>query len=62
MPAAFTESVVEEAALAWLRQLGYEALYGPNIGHDWVTPERADYRKVPLRLERPYCRGRGGSR
>ena len=28
---AFTESVVEEAAIAWLQELGYAYLPGPNI-------------------------------
>ena len=28
---AFTESVVEEAALAWLEGLGYAVLHGPEI-------------------------------
>ena len=28
---AFTESVVEDAALAWLDALGYTVLHGPNI-------------------------------
>ena len=27
----FTESVVEEAALAWLESLGYAVLHGPAI-------------------------------
>ena len=27
----FTESVVEEAALAWLESLGYTILHGPDI-------------------------------
>lgn len=28
---AFTESVVEDAALAWLESLGYAVLHGPDI-------------------------------
>ena len=28
---AFTESIVEEAAFAWLVGLGYAVLYGPDI-------------------------------
>jgi hypothetical protein len=28
---SFTESVVEEAALAWLEGLGYAVLHGPDI-------------------------------
>ncbi len=27
----FTESIVEDAALAWLEALGYAGLYGPAI-------------------------------
>jgi type I restriction enzyme R subunit len=43
MSASFTESVVEEAALAWLEELGYAPLAGPQIGPDGATPERANY-------------------
>lgn len=28
---AFTETVVEDAALAWLEELGYAVLHGPDI-------------------------------
>jgi uncharacterized MnhB-related membrane protein len=28
---SFTESVVEDAALAWLESLGYAVLHGPDI-------------------------------
>jgi type I restriction enzyme R subunit len=31
MRAAFTESLVEEAALAWLEGLGYAVRHGPDI-------------------------------
>ncbi len=31
MSTGITESVVEDAALAWLKELGYTALDGPNI-------------------------------
>jgi type I restriction enzyme R subunit len=31
MSRRFAESVVEEAALAWLESLGYTILYGPDI-------------------------------
>lgn len=31
MSAAFTESVVEDAALAWLEALGYAVRHGPEI-------------------------------
>lgn len=47
---SFTESVVEEAALAWLKELGYEVLYGPNIAAGEPEAERNDpnYRDVVL--------------
>lgn len=48
MPASFTESVVEEAALAWFADLGFEVRFGPDIAHDGPDPERADYREVVL--------------
>ncbi len=38
----FTESVVEEAALAWLASLGYSVLRGPNIAVGIPAAERAD--------------------
>ncbi len=28
---SFTESIVEDAALAWLEALGYSVLHGPDI-------------------------------
>ena len=42
------ESHVEEAALAWLAELGYTVLGGPEIGPDGVRSERASYRQVLL--------------
>jgi type I restriction enzyme R subunit len=51
----FTESVVEDAALAWLRDLGYTVLYGPDIlpDGDTLSPalsqrERGSYSQVVL--------------
>ena len=46
----FTESVVEEAALAWLEGLGYSFLHGPAIAVGEPGAERADpgYRDVVL--------------
>ena len=38
----FTESVVEEAALAWLEALGYTVLHGPDIAVGEPTAERTD--------------------
>jgi type I restriction enzyme, R subunit len=40
--AAFTESVVEEAALAWLDELGYSVLSGPAIAAGEPEAERDD--------------------
>ncbi len=45
-----TESVVEQAALAWLEGLGYEVLSGPEIAPGELAAERGDpgYRDVVL--------------
>ncbi|MHB1224163.1 MAG: type I restriction endonuclease subunit R, partial [Gemmatimonadaceae bacterium] len=40
--AAFTESVVEDAALAWLAELGYSVLHGPQIAFGMPAAERSD--------------------
>jgi type I restriction enzyme, R subunit len=52
MKAAFTESVVEEAALAWLEGLGYDLLFGPDIAPGTLWAERDDYDQcfLPRRL------------
>ena len=42
------ESHVEEAALAWLGELGYEIASGLDIGPDGQAPERANYSDVLL--------------
>jgi type I restriction enzyme R subunit len=46
----FTESVVEDAALAWLEALGYAVLHGPDIAAGEPGAERFDpnYRDVLL--------------
>jgi type I restriction enzyme, R subunit len=46
----FSESVVEEAALAWLGALGYTVLHGPDIAAGETFAERSDpnYRDVLL--------------
>src|SRR5512146_2549147 len=46
----FTESVVEDAALAWLEGLGYSVLNGPDIAAGELGAERGDpnYRDVVL--------------
>ncbi|MBP8293068.1 MAG: type I restriction endonuclease subunit R, partial [Caldilineaceae bacterium] len=44
----FTESIVEEAALAWLDGLGYTLLYGPSIAPGEAAAEREHYGQVIL--------------
>ena len=44
----FTESVVEEAALDWFKELGYTKIYAPNIAPDQPEKERNDYNDVIL--------------
>lgn len=44
----FTESIVEDAALAWLEAVGWHVAHGPEIGPDMSAAERADYGEVVL--------------
>ncbi|MDI6772686.1 MAG: type I restriction endonuclease subunit R [bacterium] len=44
----FTESIVEDAALAWLRSLGWAVKHGPDIALDMPSAERRDYGEVVL--------------
>src|SRR6266508_2785496 len=44
----FTESVVEQAALAWLESLGYTIKHGPEIAPGELAAERTDYGQVIL--------------
>ena len=46
----FTESEVEHAALAWLEELGYHILAGPEIAPGETAAERDDYNKVVLEM------------
>lgn len=48
--ANITESIVEEATLAWLEALGYSVLNGPDIAAGEPGAERSDanYRDVVL--------------
>jgi type I restriction enzyme R subunit len=48
MSSQFAESHVEEAALAWLAELGYATANGLDIGPDGGAPERASYGDVLL--------------
>lgn len=43
-----TEDQLEQEALGWLADVGYQKLYGPDIAPDGDRPERADYRQVVL--------------
>lgn len=45
---AFSESIVEQAALAWLSTLGYTVLDGLFIAPDSPHAERQDYTQVIL--------------
>ncbi len=44
----FTESVIEQAALAWLESLGYTILSGPEIAPGELQAERESYEQVVL--------------
>jgi len=43
-----TESVVEQATLAWLESLGWSVKHGPDIAPDMLGAERPDYGRVVL--------------
>ena len=45
---AFTESVVEQAALAWLESIGWTVLNGAEIAPGEPAAERDDYGQVFL--------------
>lgn len=45
---AFSESVVEDASLAWLEATGWQIAHGPDIAPDMPAAERADYGEVVL--------------
>jgi len=44
----FTESIVEDAALAWLEGLGYTVQFGPTLAPGEPAAERDDYTQVVL--------------
>src|SRR5947209_20277071 len=48
MSKSITESVVEQAALDWLRGLGYETSSGLAIAPGEPTAERSDYKQIFL--------------
>ena len=43
-----TESVVEQAALAWLESSRWAVRHGPDIAPDALTAERTDYGEIVL--------------
>ena len=45
----FCESNLEEAALEWFEELGYEVVFAPDISPDGDYPEREDYIDVILK-------------
>jgi len=44
----FTESTVEDAALAWLESAGWEIVHGPDIAPGTAGAERTSYAEVIL--------------
>lgn len=44
----FSESTVEDAALAWLEAIGWQVAHGPDIAPDQLQAERRDYGEVVL--------------
>jgi type I restriction enzyme R subunit len=46
--AQLTESIVEQAALAWLEATGWQVAHGPDLAPDGPAPERTDYGQVVL--------------
>ena len=56
--AGFTESDIEDAALAWLKSLGWNIDHGPNIAPDTLAAERSDYGEVLLEQRLRYSLAR----
>ena len=48
MRSNFCESHLEEAALEWFEELGYEIVFAPDLAPDGDYPEREDYSDVAL--------------
>jgi type I restriction enzyme R subunit len=45
---AMTEDHLEQLAITWFQDAGWDYLHGPDIAPDGDTPERSDYRQVLL--------------
>lgn len=58
MTGNFCESQLEQAAMEWFGELGYETVFGPDLAPDGPYPEREDYGEVLLteRLRSALCR------
>ena len=55
---ALTESIVEDAALAWLESLGWNAAYGPDIAPDTPDAEPASHQaRQPRRYQLRWLSG-----
>ena len=48
---SMTEDPLEQEALGWLAEPGWQHRYGPDLAPDGATPERDTYRQV-LSLDR----------
>lgn len=48
MPPSFNEDLIEQVALQWLTELGYEILHGPDIAPGTANAERDDYGQTVL--------------
>src|SRR5690606_21590640 len=46
--ALYSEQELEQAALEWFQELGYETQYGPELSPEGDYPERKDYSQVVL--------------
>ena len=40
-----TEDQLEREALAWLADVGYQHVHGPELAPDGTAPERTNYRQ-----------------
>ena len=58
---AFTESVVEQAALAWLESIGWTVRHGAEIAPGELAAERADDSQVVLQQRDCAIRSRGST-
>lgn len=49
MKNSITEDELEQLALDWFRELGYQVVFGPDIAPDGDSPERSSYKEVVLK-------------